>query len=602
MSYNLLIIFQIIGLIISIPSCIENSNFCKHCNMQTNLCAKCEKSSILVPDKNGGCEGAQICTVGKNFCNECDNADKLCKLCEQNYYPDKNGGCTYSEGCEISYMGECLKCLEGYVLIGKENDFRFCKSLSMDIYKNCEKINYETGYCEVCENGYYLNSGDHKCIKTENCKESIFDICILCNKGYYFNKKENKCKIKFDEFTFCKETLDDKKCETCDDGYFFDENEICIKTQYCSESENLICKKCSEGYYLSGNDYCTKTDNCDYVDKITSLCTVCKINYYLDKKDYKCKTNLKDNSYKYCKEVDNKMCVKCEVNYYLGEDSQCSNTEFCSESENGKCLTCQKNYYLGLDNKCTSDKNCLYSNFGACIECKEGYYYDKLNKICAEEKEPFLNCKYTCDDGAKCCECKDKFYLYENNSLCFDNTKEDAFIKCAYVDNEKEKCLRCASGYYLGSSDNKCSKVENCKIIEDENKCLECNEFHCLDVKMQKCLDNNYLSGQNDKIHISCKKTNKEGTGCEECIDGYTPNEKGYCVDENICEEKKGEKCLRCKDISSVNGYKFCANEIFGCLESIHDNCLRCDNLENLNECTECQEGYQKSINGCVKA
>ena len=603
MPYNLLIFIHIISLVFSAPSCTENQNFCKHCNMLLNLCAKCEKSSILVPDKNGGCEGAQNCFSGRNFCNKCDDEDKLCKVCETNYYPDNNGGCAYTEGCEISYMGECLKCSEDFVLIGKENNFQLCKSLSMDIYNNCQEINYETGYCKECKKGYYLNSGDFKCIKTENCKESIYDNCILCNKGYYFNKKENKCKIKSDEeFTFCKETLDDKKCDTCDDGYFFDENGMCIKTQFCSESENLKCKKCLKGYYLSDNGYCTNTDNCDIADKITSLCISCKKNYYLDTEDFECKSNLEDNSFKYCKKVNNKVCINCEVNYYLGEDSQCSSSDFCSESENGKCLLCQKHYYLGLDNACTNVKNCIKSNFGICIECKEGFYYNKLNNTCIEEQEPFLNCKYTCDDGTKCCECKDNFYLYENNSLCYENTKGETFFKCALVDNSKEKCLRCLNGYYLGSNDNKCSKVKNCKFVGDENKCLECDEFYCLDVKNQKCLDNNYLSEVNDIMYISCNRTNEEGTACEECINGYILSEEGYCVDKDICKEKNGEKCLKCKDVTSINGYKFCANEVFGCLESKHDNCLRCDNLENLNECTECQKGYKKSINGCVKS
>ena len=102
----------------------------------------------------------------------------------------------------------------------------------------------------------------------------------------------------------------------------------------------------------------------------------------------------------------------------------------------------------------------------------------------------FLNCKSSCDDGNKCCECKDNFYLFENNSLCYDNTKEESFIKCAYVDNSREKCTKCIEGYYLGSSDNKCSTIENCKIVENENKCFECDQFYCLDVKKKKCIDN----------------------------------------------------------------------------------------------------------------
>ena len=498
-------------------------------------------------------------------------------------------------------MGECLKCLEGYVLIGKEKGFKFCKSLSLDIFKNCEEINYETGYCNSCEKGFYLTSGDNKCIKTENCKESIYNNCISCNKGYYLNRRENKCKLKNEGFTFCKVTVDDKNCAICDDDYFLDENGVCTNTQFCSESQNLKCKNCIKGYYLSSNNVCTNTDNCDFADKITSICNFCKNNYFLNTKDYKCYSNLENNQFKYCKKVDNNECVKCELNYYLGEDYTCSTSQNCLESENGICMRCSKNYYLGLDNICTNVENCIYSSFGSCIECNDGFYYNKFNKTCEVMNYKFLNCKFSCDDGEKCCECKDDFFLYENNSLCYDNTKEESFIKCAYVENSKKKCNRCINGYFLGSSDNKCSSIEKCKITENENKCFECDEFYCLDVKKQKCAHNDYLSNVNDMKYISCKRTNEEGTKCEQCLYGYKLNEEGFCVDNDICEEMKNNKCLKCKDISSVNGYKFCANEIFGCLETVHENCLRCDNMENLYECTECKDGFKKTANGCLK-
>ena len=58
---------------------------------------------------------------------------------------------------------------------------------------------------------------------------------------------------------------------------------------------------------------------------------------------------------------------------------------------------------------------------------------------------------------------------------------------------------------------------------------------------------------------------------------------------------------MKCKDILSINDYPFFANEIFGCIESYKDNCLRFDNLEDLYECTQCKEGFTKSDYGCFK-
>ena len=114
-------------------------------------------------------------------------------------------------------------------------------------------------------------------------------------------------------------------------------------------------------------------------------------------------------------------------------------------------------------------------------------------------------------------------------------------------------------------------------------------------------MDNDYLEDINNKFFISCNRTNEEGTACEKCINGYKLNEDDYCIDVDICEIEKDGKCLKCRDIISGNNYHYCANEIFGCLESAQDNCLRCDNLEDLYECTECIEGYEKLGRSCSK-
>ena len=597
------ILFYIIKIAISAPSCINNLNFCSHCNTQTNLCFKCAYPEILIPDKNGGCIGSQMCFAGKNNCNECDVEGKVCKVCEDYFYPDENGGCSYSFGCEISYKGNCLKCKNGFALIGRE--LKICKSLSIESFKNCKNINYETGDCSTCNQGYYLTRKEHRCIKIENCYESILGNCISCNEGFYLNKKENKCEPKSGNFTYCKQSLDGQNCDMCDEDFYLDENGICIKSQYCSESEDFKCKKCISGYHLVNNNafhMCTTTPNCTSIDMYTSQCMFCNDKYTLNINNYKCTSNLLDGPLKYCQFAKDGKCLKCDFQYFLGEDYKCSESDYCSESENGKCIKCAENYYLSLNNHCTKEEKCIYTKLGSCIECIDGYYYNSTNLKCTEMKDQFLNCKYSCYYNMSiCCECKNNFYLFENDSLCYDNTKEEKFIKCAHVDYNKEKCYECEEGYYL-ADDNKCTKVENCKISKNENECEECQEFYCLDAKNQRCVDNDYLSEKNDIIHISCIRTNEEGTACAQCLDGYEVNEEGYCVDIDICEEKEDGKCKKCKDIDNEYGYEYCANEIFGCLESGAYNCLRCDNLKDLYECTECKEGYIKYYGSCLKS
>jgi hypothetical protein len=48
--------------------------------------------------------------------------------------------------------------------------------------------------------------------------------------------------------------------------------------------------------------------------------------------------------------------------------------------------------------------------------------------------------------------------------------------------------------------------------------------------------------------------------------------------------------------------FTYCANDIFGCVNTYYYNCLTCNNLEQIHICTECREGYKINIFGsCQK-
>ena len=599
MSFHSILFIILIKSFLSSPNCINYQNFCNKCNPLTNLCMKCE-SDIFIPDKNGGCTGAKKCSIEKNYCNECDIFGELCKKCEIGYYPDKNGGCSYTDNCKISNKGECLVCDTDYILLGRDNEFKMCKSLNTDDFKNCKEINKQNGYCWECENGYFINGGDKKCTKVENCYESMYGNCIKCNYGYYLNKKENKCYKKSNNFIYCQQTLDGKNCDICDEYNYFDENGFCVDSNFCSQSLNGKCQKCISKYYLSStNNICSNEKNCSYADLDTGFCTSCESDFYLDIIDYKCKSNLENNDYKYCGKVIDNQCVQCVYRNFLSKDSKCTPTEKCLEAENGKCLLCEENYYLGLDNKCTNVNHCIYSNnYDDCLECEDNYYYLTLNRTCLEAKDNYENCKIS--GGYGCLKCKNNYYLNANDSTCIDNTKEEAFYKCAKSDKKNENCAECIEGYFLGSEDKKCILVENCKISENEKRCKECDEYFCLDVKKGICIDNDYIFDENIKYYFACNRTNEDGTSCAQCIEGYEIGENGYCVDVTRCLEEKNGECIRCTEEKNKNGFTYCANKVFGCVESVYDECVRCDDLLSLISCTECKEGYDLYYGGCI--
>jgi hypothetical protein len=545
--------------------------------------------------------------IGYNYCKECNEFGDTCKICEEGLFPDDNAGCSYSYNCKLSYKGECFECEDNSILIG-ENNLKICKSLLSQDFKNCQEIDREKGVCQRCEEGYFLSEGDRRCTKTENCLEAIFGSCISCKESFYLDKREELCINKIDtDFLLCKQTLDGQSCDICNDGIYFDENKMCTFSKFCSESLNGNCKKCILRYYLAKNNICSNIENCDLADKDTGICLLCGENYYLDDKDYKCKTNLEDNDFKYCSKVENNICTSCNYNHYLGKDNKCSSTKNCEESENGKCILCSKNYYLGKDNYCSDIEHCIYTRYnGKCHECEDGYYFNDRYQKCLEYKlgDKFYGCKYTTFTESFCAECKDIFYNRYNDSSCLDNTQEGPFYKCMYSDSEGAFCEVCIDGYYLGSEDKKCILIENCKISENENKCLECDEFYCLDVKRQKCIDNDMLENFDIKIYFSCNRTNDQGNACEQCIEGYEVNEEGYCIDVEYCIERDNGKCIKCKNKIDSDGYiyKLCANDIFGCVETWDKACAKCNNFEKKFGCTECKEGYiLDSFGNCIK-
>ena len=589
-------IFSIIlKIIITAPTCNEGTNYCSKCHPITKLCVKCEKD-IYAPDEFGGCKKAEKCIKGINHCSECNDEGNLCKTCEESYYPDENGGCSYTNNCEISYEGKCIKCREDFILIGKseyystDDEIKICKSLNSEDLKNCEKIDLEKGICQQCKNGYYLSNDDRKCTKTQNCYESTFGVCSRCTAGYYLNKREQSCLKQEGIFEHCRESLNGQSCDACDDDYYFDGEGICCGTNYCEKrGEYYKCEKCIDGYYLSSyGDCCTKEKECYYGSKDLGICTACNDDYCMDFKDGRCKSNVEDNDLKYCKIADG-LCTSCNYGYYLGKDNKCCTSNHCSESESGMCIVCQDDYYLGKDNRCTNIPHCIYSNqFEECLECESKYYYDKIGKSCKIAEGKFEHCKISSEEGY-CEKCQDEFYLNRKDNLCYNNLEEGPFYKCSYSDSNGEKCSQCIDSYYLGYLDDKCSAIEGCDKSENENKCLVCDEYYyCLNLKDNKCYSNEEIKDEKSIFYLHCNHTNSEGTKCASCSEGYELDENGLCIDEEACTSKVGGVCKSCREDW---GY-LCLNDIFGCVEGSSDHCLECNEILELSKCTKCKSGY----------
>ena len=168
----------------------------------------------------------------------------------------------------------------------------------------------------------------------------------------------------------------------------------------------------------------------------------------------------------------------------------------------------------------------------------------------------------------KCSIYRDNYFLNKSDYLCYDNTKEDSnYSKCISVDTDN-LCEKCANDYHLTSKDIKFTTSKGCKNAENSNKCTECDQYYCLDVKKGICVDNDYIEDGSDKIYINCKRTNEEGIVCEKCLDGYEVLEESIFINVEHCEQKENGDYIKCQDGDFFNGTFYSANKIFGCIST----------------------------------
>ena len=600
--FSIIIFYKII---LSQSACRAGSYDCSKCNPITKLCIKCQKD-IYSPDDEGGCKYAKTCEFGRNHCIQCLEDGKTCKECDIGYYPDENGGCSSTDNCLASYRGECLECKDNYVLIGTigfeesiNKYIKICKPLDSDDLLNCRSISYDRGVCHGCEEGYFLSSIDQKCTKIQNCAKSSFGVCKRCNFGYYFDKKKQNCIPAQSFFINCKISNDGSKCNECNDGFYFDQEGKCVYSNYCALGQTEKCDKCIDGYYLTSYaSVCTSEENCYRGKKDIGVCTECNNNYCIDFHDGKCKSNIENNDLKYCKKADSK-CNECIYGKYLGQDHKCSNSSNCANSVNGECNKCIENYYLGLDKKCTNVERCIYSDdrFN-CIECEDNYYYNLGEKKCKLADGILKNCKLGYDQF--CEKCKQSFYINKKDNLCYSNKEQNEYYKCEISNGNF--CTKCEDGYFLGFTDHKCSKVEFCDIVENENRCFACLDYYCVDGKTGLCVDNDIINDLEKLFYFRCNRTNSESTACELCIEGSELRD-GLCFDEQHCVERNDDgTCKRCQRTEDEY-FEQCLNDIFGCIESYYEqNCLKCNNFTEIGDCTQCMEGFElDQYNSCIE-
>ncbi|ELP89293.1 protein serine/threonine kinase, putative [Entamoeba invadens IP1] len=394
--------------------------------------------------------------------------------------------------------------------------------------------------------------------------------CVICR-----HKRENGICVNADASTIphCQSISpkDQKLCENCEYGYFFNGDE-CIK---CPANCNICdspthCLSCQEDYLLGVLDAtttsCIEQTNC--VNSRGGVCSICPKETYLN--DGKCE--LCNTTHIGCIQcTSGTTCDICDVSLnYTKRNGKCVKISgFVSEDT---ILSCDVGYYDTSENcvSCSLTRNCETCNTTSCLSCITNYILTNEN-TCV----PVASFNYTCEVmNSRCISCSNSNYSV-NGYEC-----GQCGSGCSSCDNSNN-CISCDDQYYLTSEYNKVGKLKDvCSLTQTVKHCLKYFEGRCVE-----CEDEFFLTNGNCVACISpCKTCVNSNDKCVECLKGFI---------------KSGDTCYSIKyDLANCTEYyqQYCKKCVVGYYVTQDLKCAKCpENCETCYQstvCTKCASNY----------
>ena len=333
--------------------------------------------------------------------------------------------------------------------------------------------------------------------------------------------------------------LDDQKCETCTDNFYFIEN-----TKNCFE-------KPPEGYYFNEEkkEYSKCYDKCKTCSQKNNgnfqNCLTCQENYllYNSTNCLDCKSKEKYVNYEQTE------CITSVPDGYYANNTKYNTIDKCHQNcltcnkaplndDNMNCLTCDNTnefYKVENTNNCEKypytghylEENILKKCHIACVSCS--------SKPILNENGDVTNCDICNKDLG--------FYQVDNSKVCRNTTKEGEYFDedCKCYKKCYKDCLTC-SGKEIDEYHMNClncdeskgytyfSKTTNCLNCKSDGKYVNFEETECTDdisktnICYEKCKT---CSSYGDETSMNCLT----------CIPGFYLKD-GNCVKTYTCPYK----------------------------------------------------------------
>ena len=550
------------------------------------------------------------CIRGSNEkCRDCSSTiKKNCATCNDGYYLPQNSNnkeiclsCSIIEHCIacVEYINNiiCLSCETGFILnnnicMKNETTISRCKIGDNELCKSCNEDKDFRNECATCNKGFYLASDAknktfcENCNKIEECIECsgtlINPICLKCKEG--FKLENNKCLEELciigdkDKCKTCRnETGRKKECNSCNEGYYLEENTMSYKCLKCSVK---YCKKCSKSF---GYEVCNECNNNFLLTKddndITYSC-ICPAYYELTEENI-------------CKKTGNWV----EAEYYITDIKRLDDLYILKLLNNGLKFNEIEVYMNNTKIPISFVGYHIYYNFA-----KVGRYKLKINFNTNLYDMSWLfgvssltNIKFLHGfDSSKVTNMRD---LFSGSNIEYLDLKYLKTNKVEYMDSFIYDCSKLIS---LDMSTFNTSNLQSMRGIFFNNwniKEIDFSSFDTSNINRCEYLFDNYPRNITIKISNNFKN-------CKEFI----PLElKVINVDELLCKQIENCKgCMGSKENLSCNicefGYELRENRCIvpNCTIGENEKCKSC-NSQTENECLICNEGYYLPVNSINK-
>ena len=377
--------------------------------------------------------------------------------------------------------------------IGRVTKFKFTVG---NCYQNCETC--------IEEGDSFNNQKCESCIEGFYFEENTKNCYKTANEGSYFNINKNAFSKCYKNCKTCNDINQDEnnhKCLTCKENYLLYKNSNCLNCKYLNMYTNYDQTSCigfiPNGYYLFDNKY-------NIIEKCHQNCLTCNKGSN-DDNNMNCLLCDNENGYYFLENTAN--CYKLPyIGYFLDDDYKIKKCYYacktCSsgpiyningEIENMNCDTC--NNELGFFKIDSSSKNCEFKEkIGEYYDISNNNYYPCYSNCLTCFNREYNNLIMNC---LSCNETKGFFLYTKNGNNCLNCKSENKYIN--YDENE---CLDdIPKGYYI--SNNITNKLDLCY-----SKCETCSEkgLSDKDMKCDSCLNNYILDNKNCVLEKSCPK------------------------------------------------------------------------------------------------